>query len=234
MTGVVAVVGGASPAVADVGKALGELLHAGLLEIGPRDVLHASDAEVAAVLAELTRPDVRVAVLPDGAAMSGLSGQVLGHADRPVVVAPAAVTSRPRIVSRVLLPLDGSRQAAAAVAPTAALLADAGVDLVVLHVFDEDTVPLFWDQAAHARQSWEPEFLARYCALPGVRLRLRSGAPGEEVLDVAAEEGVDLIALGWSQRLEEDRAATARRTLREASVPVLLVPVAPATAAVRL
>jgi len=41
---------------------------------------------------------------------------------------------------------------------------------VVLHVFDAQTVPKFWDQHAHAGQAWEQEFLARYCALPGARL----------------------------------------------------------------
>ncbi|HSP20123.1 MAG TPA: universal stress protein, partial [Myxococcaceae bacterium] len=128
-------------------------------------------------------------------------------------------------MTRVLLPLDGSWEAAAAVAPTAALLAHAGLELVVLHVFHAATVPPFWDQAAHFRSSWEPEFLARYSPNPGVRLHLRSGVPGEQLVSVAAEERVHLIALGWSQRLDADRAATVRWVLRDARVPVLLMPV---------
>ena len=69
------------------------------------------------------------------------------------------------------------------------------------------------------------EFLARYCDHPGVRLQLRSGVPGEHVLDVATTEQVDLIALGWSQQPGQARAQTLRQTLRDAHVPVLVVPI---------
>jgi hypothetical protein len=126
----------------------------------------------------------------------------------------------------VLVPLDGTPEAAAAVAQTVGLFAGAGVDVVVLHVFDASTVPRFWDQAAHARRAWEEEFMTRFCAQPGARLELRSGAAGQQVVDVAATEGVDLITLGWSQRLDPGRAQTVRRTVLEAAVPVMLVPLA--------
>ncbi|ATL69319.1 hypothetical protein CRH09_27220 [Nocardia terpenica] len=36
----------------------------------------------------------------------------------------------------------------------------------------------------------------------------------------------DLIILGWSQRLEPGHAPTVRRTVTEATVPVMLIPVA--------
>jgi hypothetical protein len=147
-----------------------------------------------------------------------------------VVVAPQLpATRRPLVVARVLLPLDGSAEGAAAVAPTARLLADAGVDLVVLHVFDKVTVPRCWDQAAHARDCWEREFRARYCPQPGARLQLRTGVAGDQVVTVAEQEHVDLIVLGWSQRLDPDRAATVRRTLGLAHVPVMLMPVSPSS-----
>ena len=104
--------------------------------------------------------------------------------------------------------------------------ARAGVDLVALHVFDAETVPRFWDQAAHARRAWAEEFLARYCAQPGARLELRTGVAGERVLDVAEAEGADMIALGWSQQLDPGRARTVRRAVLDAVVPVMLVPMA--------
>ena len=111
-------------------------------------------------------------------------------------------------------------------AETVEQFARAGVDLVALHVFDAETVPRFWDQAAHARRAWAEEFLARYCAQPGMRLELRSGVAGEHVLDVAEAERADMIALGWSQHLDPGRARTVRRTVRDAVVPVMLVPMA--------
>ena len=141
---------------------------------------------------------------------------------------PAAHGPWPQLIGRALIPLDGTPESATAVAKTIRLLAHAGVDLVVLHVFDATTVPKFWDQPGHAAQVWQNEFLARYCDQPGARIRLRSGVLGEhvvDVVDVAATEHVDLIALGWSRRLYEDRAHTIRRTLHDADVPVLVVPI---------
>jgi nucleotide-binding universal stress UspA family protein len=230
MTGVVAVVGSASPFLTQTGAAVARLLRADVRHLRP----HTRDTPdpVRAVLDELAGPDVLAAVMPGGAAMEAMTGGVISACRKPVVVTPPMPATRhPSAVSRVLLPLDGSAEAAVAVAPTVQLLADAGVDLVVLHVFDQTTVPRFWDQAAHARSCWESEFRARYCPHPGVRLQLRTGAPGEQVVTVAERERVDLIVLGWSQRLSPARAATVRRVISEAHVPVMLMP---ASAEVRL
>jgi len=125
---------------------------------------------------------------------------------------------------RVLLPVDGTARSAAAVAGAAERFARGGAELVVLHVFDAQTVPKFWNQHAHASQAWEQEFLARYCPLPGARLELRSGTAAEHVAKVAGDEQADMIALAWSQRLEPGCAAAVRRTILEAQVPVMLVP----------
>jgi len=142
---------------------------------------------------------------------------------KPVVLVPAGARL-PRRIRRVLLPLDGTARSAAAVAGTAERFARGGVELVVLHVFDAATVPKFWDQHAHAGQAWEQEFLARYCALPGARLELRSGAAAEHVAKVAGTEQADMIALAWSQRLDPGRAAAVRQTVLDAEVPVMLIP----------
>ena len=63
-----------------------------------------------------------------------------------VLVPPGAKVRRPAI-RRVLLPLDGTPESAVAVADTMGLLACAGVDLIVLHVFDAATVPRFMAEA---------------------------------------------------------------------------------------
>lgn len=123
------------------------------------------------------------------------------------------------------MPLDGTARSAAAVAATARQLARAGVELVVVHVFNAETIPKFWDQHAHAGRAWEQEFLARYCEQPGARLELRQGTAAEHVLDVAATERADMIALAWSQRLEPGRAIIVRQIIRGAAIPVMLVPI---------
>ncbi|MFF5113754.1 universal stress protein [Streptosporangium sp. NPDC000509] len=227
-------------AVTGVARAVAEILRTGIREI---HLVPGSGARETAttVLRELERASTLLGVLADGAPPGVMSWWVVRRCTKPVVLLPPSpVPVMPpatpvargtpltphHVISRVLLPLDGSFEAAAAVIETARLFTRTGVDLVVLHVFDEVTVPRFWDQAAHARQAWEQEFLARHCACPGVRLELRSGVAGEQVVSVAAAEHVDLIALGWSQHLDEGRARTVRETLADARVPVMLIPVA--------
>ncbi|MFF5248698.1 universal stress protein [Streptosporangium sp. NPDC000095] len=224
-------------AVTGVARAVAEILRTGIREIHLAPGSGARETATT-VLRELERTSTLLGVLADGAPPGVMSWWVVRRCTKPVVLLPPSsvpsVTPVTRgtpvaphhVISRVLLPLDGSFEAAAAVIETARLFTRTGVDLVVLHVFDEVTVPRFWDQAAHARQAWEQEFLARHCACPGVRLELRSGVAGEQVVSVAAAEHVDLIALGWSQHLDEGRARTVRETLAGARVPVMLIPVA--------
>lgn len=143
---------------------------------------------------------------------------------RPVVVVPPGADAGRRL-GRALLPLDGTETSTAAVRPLLALLAGAGVEIVVLHVFTADTVPAYWDQSVHATAVWQREFRTRHSVPAAARLVLRDGRPGDTVLDVAVREGVDLIALGWSGRHDEGRAETVRQAVHDAQVPVLLVPV---------
>jgi nucleotide-binding universal stress UspA family protein len=177
------------------------------------------------VLAGLAAPGTVLGVLSGTASLHDLCWRVAQRAQKPVVLVPPVGRAVPQTISRVLVPLDATPESATAVSETVGLLARAGVDIVVLHVFGTATVPKFWDQAEHAERAWQAEFIARYCRESGVRLRLRSGEPGEHVLDVAAAEGVDLIALGWSQHLDDGRARTVRRTVRDTDVPVMLVPI---------
>lgn len=217
--------GGAS-AVTDVATAVADVLRADVAHLAVDS--RRQDAATA-VLHELERSGMLLGVLAGAAASRATSWRVVRRSAKPVILVPfpsPRLAAHHPAISRVLLPLDGSPEAAAAVTETAELFTRTGVDLVVLHVFDEATVPRFWDQAAHARQAWEEEFLARHCANPGVRMELRCGGAGEQVVNVATAEHVDLIALGWSQRIEEGRAQTVRRTVADADVPVMLIPVA--------
>lgn len=180
-------------------------------------------AGVERVLTELSDPETVLAVLSAATPSSDLVWQVLPRAPKPVIVVP--INHPPAPITRALIPLDGSGDSATAVSGTIRLLARAGVELIVLHVFDMVTVPKFWDQSEHAERAWRREFLARYCDQPGARVELRTGVASDQVLKVAAAEDVDLIAVGWSQRLD-GHARTLRHTLGEAKVPVLVVPIA--------
>lgn len=215
-------------AVTGVARAMADILRTGVREIRLAAGSRTQDATTM-VLRELERTSTILGVLAGDASPRAMSWWIVRHSSKPVVLlpsSPATPGASDHVISRVLLPLDGSFEAAAAVTEAAELFTRTGVDLVVLHVFDEATVPRFWDQAAHARQAWEQEFLARHCAYPGVRMELRGGVAGEQVVNVAAAEHVDLIALGWSQHLDEGRARTVRETTAGARVPVMLIPVA--------
>ena len=215
-------------AVIDTAAAVAEIAHAEVRPINLAGDLSAEQA-AAAVLCALHSPGVVLAVL---AVLAGdkrsrpLWRRVVQRSTRPVILVPAGARGTKPEIRRVLVPLDGTAESAAAVAGAVEQFASAGVDLVALHVFDAETVPRFWDQAAHARRPWAEEFLARYCAQPGVRLEIRTGVAGEHVLDVAEDERADLIALGWSQQLDPGRARTVQRAVRDAVVPVMLVPLA--------
>lgn len=184
---------------------------------------------------ELIDPGVVLGVL----ALADGAWDIVARSTVPLVLVPPASESKhvgQYELRRVLVPLDGTDEAAHAVAATVRLFRTAGIEIVVLHVFDEHTVPAHWDQAAHARDAWETEFLARYCdpCFPDapLGLTLRSGAPGQRIVDLAAEQA-DMIVLGWSQQLLPGRARIVRQAVSAATVPVLLIPAgAPDTASI--
>lgn len=212
---------------------VGDTLPSGLratVERSGHDLRLLDGDSVEALTSELQRADVRLAVIgcrgrPAGPRPAGhVSLAVLERAITPVVVVPPDTPAAHRDLTVVLLPLDGSDETAAAVDPTMRLLTGAGLKVIVAHVFDAATVPAFQDDPYHAMQAWGHEFLARH-ADTDLELVLRSGPPGTRLLDVMEAEDVDLVVLGWSQRLAADRARTIRELLSRSPVPLLLVPV---------
>ena len=101
------------------------------------------------------------------------------------------------------------------------------VDVVALHIHDEDSIPSFTDQPQHEMPAWTREFIHRYCpwGIGDVQLETRIGKIGELVPIVAEQCSCDLIALGWSQQLAPGRAPVVQETLQRSHLPVLLVPV---------
>jgi len=205
--------------ITGVATAVATILRANVREVDLREMTMPNSVD--RVLAEIVDPEAVLAVLPGATALGDLAWRVLPRVHKPIIVVPKGY--RPVSISRALIPLDGTEESAAAVAETIRLLARAGVELIVLHVFDAATVPKFWDHSEHAERAWQREFLARYCDQPGAHVELRSGVASDHVLDLAATEDVDLIAVGWSQRVD-GHARTLRRTLNEGHVPVLVVP----------
>ena len=143
---------------------------------------------------------------------------------KPLVVVPPDAPT-PGKLSRILVPLDGRRTTAVALAETLMLASRRELEVIVLHVHDQASIPLFSDQRQHELESWAHEFLRRHCPYPErVRLEVRTGIPGTNILQVAEEISADMIALGWSQDLSSGHAAVVREVLERTGIPVLLVP----------
>lgn len=151
--------------------------------------------------------------------------QLITTVAKPLVVVPPDARE-PELIDKILVPLDGSPESAAAVSRTIELAWDAGIEVVVLHVREEAALHAFSDQIHHEGPAWVEEFLARFCPVPAhdVKIELRIGVPEQEVAGVARELEADLIALGWSQKLAPGRAAVVRAILSSSAVPVLLIP----------
>ena len=184
-----------------------------------------------AIVGALGGTDVAMAVFgvrghPGGPRPAGSTAlAVASQASKPVVVVPPEPQDPPPAgLHRVLVPLDGTPDAARAVEQAMRWFAGSGVAIVSLHVFDAATVPRFWDRPEHDHAAWSREFLARNAPAAGRHLEVRSGWPSDRILEVAGTERADMIALGWRRRLAPDRAAVVRDVLARTPVPVILLP----------
>jgi len=173
------------------------------------------------------RPDVALVVV----ALSGVPARhepgqtaqaVATRLSKPVLVVPPDSPPR-RTFTRVLFPLDGTRGVSAALRPLITTYVAAGFDVIALHVFRPDTVPRFLDSAEDI-DVWRAEFLTEHCTDLGIRLATRPGPTADSLLDVAASEDVDVIAMGWRQDFSPHHALVVRKVLTEADRPVALIP----------
>jgi nucleotide-binding universal stress UspA family protein len=229
-------------------KALASLLDAGVEALhvqteGDRTVRNAADAAgvtlrvvsgpVVGRLVEAGEAEDVIALAigarstPSGRRPLGATAAAVATAlPKPVIVVPPEA-NEPAEFRRVLVPLEAAVSASLAPRAIFELSAEATVEAVALHVYEEDALPAFTDQPQHEQEAWAREFLARYspAGLGTVRLETRVGRSDELVPLVADEAGCDLVALGWSQELASGRAQVVRGTLERSRLPVLLVPV---------
>jgi nucleotide-binding universal stress UspA family protein len=150
---------------------------------------------------------------------------------KPVVVVPPDAVPSPTF-RRVLVPIEDGLWSALMPSAIVEVARGTEVDVVVLHVHEEPSLPAFTDQPQHEQPAWAREFLRRYCpwGIGAVELQTRIGRSEELVPTVARQAKVDLIALAWSQELAEGRAPVVRAVLMRARAPVMLVPVRVAAA----
>jgi nucleotide-binding universal stress UspA family protein len=187
-----------------------------------------------ALLAAIAETDVVAAALgaratPGGRRPVGLTARhVLEQTNKPIVVVPPeAVGVPPRPIRRLLVPLEGTGTSSRPILETLFPLLDRDVELVVLHVFTEHTLPRILDHPIRDMDLLRGEFLARHCP-DAASIELRTGPVGQRVAEVCGEQGSDLVVLSWSQDSSAGRAAVVREVVGSSAVPVLLLPVASA------
>lgn len=143
--------------------------------------------------------------------------------DNPVIVVPPTAHP-PARVSRVLIAMKGTPTKPVDLRRAIELATASGLDITVVHVDDESTIPPFCDQVQHDTDVYAAEFFARN--LPGAihaRLELRVGSPVEEILDVARSVGAEILAVGWPRHTGPGHGEVAREILERSETPVLLV-----------
>lgn len=149
--------------------------------------------------------------------------ELANRSDAPVLLVPpdAKVAGE---IHRVLIAMEGTRATARNLKRAVELTTAADIELVVIHVDDEESIPMFSDQVQHETDAYAHEFLARYApGAPTARLELRIGDPAEEILHAIQSIQPDVVVVGWRQDSEPGQCEVAREVLERSHLPVLLV-----------
>lgn len=141
-----------------------------------------------------------------------------------MVVAPEAIS--PGVIRRLLLPLEGTEMSSQPVLERLLPLLVADIELVVLHIFTDATLPVMLDRPGRDLKISGREILTRHCP-PANQVELRTGSVATWVAEVSEEHRANLIVLSWSQDTSPERARVVREVLGASVLPVLLPPNTP-------
>jgi nucleotide-binding universal stress UspA family protein len=143
---------------------------------------------------------------------------------------------RLRRMRRILVPLDGTAEAAYALKEASVLAKQANARLLMLHVIESNpergkapATPSYTDHSPYEMEAWGDEFFRSNFALTPapegltVEIALRFGDPQSEIIQFGAEGDCDLIVAAWSGNLSAGRAAVVQRLLHEATCPLLFL-----------
>jgi nucleotide-binding universal stress UspA family protein len=141
-----------------------------------------------------------------------------------VLLVPPTAGDRP--IRRVLVAVEGDGESEELVA-LVGRFDEAGPELVALHVFAPEDLPLFGDEPVLETEAWAREFLRRAAsaAFGRVRLEVRVGNVVEVVPDAVDELAADLVVMGWHCTVEGGHGRIVQRMLESTRVPVLLLPI---------
>ncbi len=135
----------------------------------------------------------------------------------------------------ILLPVDGSADLSAAIAHAAMLARATDAAVAILAVMDTSAGFSFGAEGIAAYQRLRVEAQAaieaasaaiRSAGVARVEHLIMDGTPGAAILEVADEQGADLIVLGGARAMLGDTSSDsiAASIVRHARCPVLIVP----------
>jgi nucleotide-binding universal stress UspA family protein len=166
----------------------------------------------------------------------------VGHVTRALLERPSAPLllvrhgMRPLTrLRRLVVPLEGSPSASAAMVHADNALCARGREIVMLHVVTGSTprergsfpAPRIVDQEHYEWSAWQDEFCMRFSQCPeGGRHRVcvRVGEPVPTIVKEAREDGAELIVLSWKGSFAEGHGAVVKALLETAPCPLLIVP----------
>lgn len=215
----------------------------------PRVRLHGVAGDAARAIRDVASEIAADAILLSSHGATGDLQAPAGHVTLAVLEAPPCPvyvvrsalsihgqTHRLRHLRRILVPLDGTSEAAQSIEYASALALNAGARLLMLHVLTNQpdaarvrVTPGYADQSHYEFEAWEEEFVrssfARSARPPEVRaeVALRYGEPGREIARYAHAEDCDLIVAAWGGRLSPGRANVVRTLLQDADCPLLFL-----------
>lgn len=184
-----------------------------------------------ALVEELERPELHAIVMGAGRSPSGrhpvgpTTRYVAARSTKPVVVVPAEASRAGHPMRRLLVPLEGTESSSRPVLEALLPLLSPDIEVDVLHVFTDATLPRMLDRPVRDTELLGREFLAKHCP-PAKGILLRAGSVADRVREACEERGADMIVLSWSQVSDTGRARVVRRVLRSSPIPVLLFPAA--------
>jgi hypothetical protein len=133
----------------------------------------------------------------------------------------------PEKLRTAVVAMEGTPGKARALQRSIEISSQAGLEIVVVHVHDEASVPSFSDQVQHESEAYAEEFFSRHLiGAPRMRLELRIGNSANEVLAAVESAHADLVAVGWPRSEDPRRGAVAKEILGRSPVAVLLVAMA--------
>jgi nucleotide-binding universal stress UspA family protein len=164
--------------------------------------------------------------------LGSVSRQLLEHASTPVVVVPTDSQVAPMRISRIVVGLDGSEQAAHALRWAVGLADSFDAEVLAVHALEAKEAPRPPGVEPLPDRERRAEMLDEWCeparaAGVTVATEVVAGDPRDVLVDLADERGADLLVVGSHGQGPVARlliGSTAAGVAQRAELPVAVVP----------